>query len=201
MDSEDTKLYQTLGIDATNVDVLGLSEREIGRFYRKAALKWHPDKNPGDERAASKFSEIFVAYETLTEPKRRKEYDAAICAVRLQRKQFEQLDAGRRKMKEDLRRREQSATISRRGPSNLDAFALKRMQAEIERLRREAAKEERVSQRDIDNPEDSEMVPDGGLWENVRGYALFKTKGAGELDFVQFENAVVSGHFAESTSV
>jgi curved DNA-binding protein CbpA len=60
--------------------VLGL-EREatvgdIKRAYRRLARRFHPDINPGDRRAALQFRQIAEAYETLSDPERRRRYDA-----------------------------------------------------------------------------------------------------------------------------
>jgi curved DNA-binding protein len=61
-------------------DVLGVSrtanEDEIKRAYRKQARKYHPDVNPGDKSAEDKFKEINEAYEVLSDPNKRKRYDA-----------------------------------------------------------------------------------------------------------------------------
>ena len=48
---------------------------EIKKKYRKLAIKYHPDKNPGDDEAVKKFREITEAYEILGDEKKRKEYD------------------------------------------------------------------------------------------------------------------------------
>ena len=63
----------------TYYEILGLKqtadEDEIRRSYRKLAKKYHPDLNPGDAVCEQKFKEISVAYETLSDPQKRKEYD------------------------------------------------------------------------------------------------------------------------------
>jgi curved DNA-binding protein CbpA len=48
---------------------------EIKKAYRKKANQYHPDKNPGDTEAAARFREITLAYEVLSNPERRQEYD------------------------------------------------------------------------------------------------------------------------------
>tara|TARA_Y100001935_G_C17298952_1_gene507910 strand:+ start:924 stop:1928 length:1005 start_codon:yes stop_codon:yes gene_type:complete len=59
--------------------VLGVSRSasadEIKKAYRKLALKFHPDQNPGDTKAEAKFKEISEAYEVLKDDKKRKMYD------------------------------------------------------------------------------------------------------------------------------
>jgi molecular chaperone DnaJ len=60
-------------------DVLGVkkdaSEKEIRQAYRRLARKYHPDVNPGDKSAESKFKEINEAYEVLSDKDNRKKYD------------------------------------------------------------------------------------------------------------------------------
>src|SRR5512137_2141474 len=61
--------YETLGIEKN------ASEDDIKKAYRKMAMKYHPDKNPGDKTAEEKFREATEAYEVLKDPQRRAQYD------------------------------------------------------------------------------------------------------------------------------
>lgn len=61
--------YETLGISKS------ATADEIKKAYRKLAIKYHPDKNPGDKEAEEKFKEVSAAYETLSNPEKRSQYD------------------------------------------------------------------------------------------------------------------------------
>jgi molecular chaperone DnaJ len=61
--------YEVLGVNRS------AEADEIKKVYRKLALKFHPDKNPGDKTAEEKFKELGEAYEVLNDPQKRAAYD------------------------------------------------------------------------------------------------------------------------------
>jgi len=69
------------GLNKDYYAILGVpreaTEEEIRRAYRRQALEWHPDRRPGEPRAAERFREISEAYAVLINPARRREYDEA----------------------------------------------------------------------------------------------------------------------------
>jgi curved DNA-binding protein len=83
MNSKD--YYQILGLKK------GASNEEIKKAYRKLAVKYHPDKNPGDKEAEEKFKEINEAYAVLSDTQKKAQYD-----------QFGSTDFHRRFSQEDI---------------------------------------------------------------------------------------------------
>ncbi|UCD63361.1 MAG: molecular chaperone DnaJ [Candidatus Zixiibacteriota bacterium] len=61
--------YEILGVDR------GSGEDQVKSAYRKLAMKYHPDRNPGDKEAEEKFKEATEAYEVLKDPQKRQAYD------------------------------------------------------------------------------------------------------------------------------
>jgi len=62
-------LYVVLGVERS------ADEKQIKKAYRKLALKYHPDKNPEDASAETKFKEVSEAYSVLSDPEKRQNYD------------------------------------------------------------------------------------------------------------------------------
>lgn len=61
--------YEVLGVSKT------ATQDELKKAYRKVALKYHPDRNPGDKAAEEKFKEAAEAYSVLSDPQKRQRYD------------------------------------------------------------------------------------------------------------------------------
>jgi len=61
--------YEVLGVDKN------ATEDQIKKAYRKIAIKYHPDRNPGDKNAEEKFKEAAEAYDVLHDPQKRQQYD------------------------------------------------------------------------------------------------------------------------------
>ena len=64
--------YEILGVPSS------ATPEEIKKAFRILALKYHPDRNPGDKKAEEKFKELAAAYEILSNPERRREYDDTV---------------------------------------------------------------------------------------------------------------------------
>ena len=61
--------YEVLGVDRS------ATPEQLKKAYRKLAVQYHPDKNPGDKEAEEKFKELGEAYEALNDPQKRAAYD------------------------------------------------------------------------------------------------------------------------------
>ena len=81
-DSMETSHYATLGLARAE-----FTEAALKKQYRLLALKWHPDRNRGNEEAAAeKFKELHMAFSILSDPEQRAEYDSELALERYRRK-------------------------------------------------------------------------------------------------------------------
>ena len=71
--------YEVLGVEKN------ASADEIKKAYRKKAIQFHPDKNPGDKQAEENFKEAAEAYDVLSDPQKRQRYDqfVVVCPWRI----------------------------------------------------------------------------------------------------------------------
>jgi len=123
--------YELLGV-ATDAD-----ENTIKKAYRKKALSCHPDKNPDNPKAVELFHQLSQALSVLTDEDARKAFDNLLKAKKANKIRNDQLDAKRKKMKDDLEARERAAQY------NKDDIILseKKLAAEIERLQKEGKRQ------------------------------------------------------------
>lgn len=126
-----SNLYETLGIEHT------AGEKAIKKAYRKKALKCHPDKNPDDPKAAEMFMKLSKVLEILCDTDARKTYDHLLKARQAAALRSREYDSKRKKLKDDLEAREKAAETSKT-TIQLD---MEKMQADIERLRKQGSKQ------------------------------------------------------------
>ncbi|KAI5061334.1 hypothetical protein GOP47_0023839 [Adiantum capillus-veneris] len=127
-DNED--LYAILGVEP---GLQGSSEA-IRKAYRARALLCHPDKRPDDPLAAAEFQRLQKAYDVLSDEKARKAYDDLLSVRKARLQKASRADSKRRKMVEDLEKRENLAREQSKEKEE-EEKAVKRFQDEIARIR------------------------------------------------------------------
>ncbi|CAL8144111.1 unnamed protein product [Orchesella dallaii] len=145
----DQNLYELLGV------LSSATEQDIKKAYRKKALKCHPDKNPDNPKAAELFHELSEVLGILTDVKAREAYDRTLKAKEQAKERHRELDAKRKKLKEDLERREQAAkdeanarASSKKSYSTAGSTLSEEesLQKEVDRLRKEGSRALREEQ-------------------------------------------------------
>lgn len=135
----------------SNIDLYGLigveisaTQSEIRKAYRKKALACHPDKNPDNPKAAELFHELAKALEILSDESARAAYDRVLNAKKAAALRHQQLDSKRKKLIEDLERREKEANDkakSRRHQGySTDKSPEEQLKDEMDRLRKEGSR-------------------------------------------------------------
>ncbi len=147
-------LYKLLEIE------IDADDKAIKKAYRKKALKCHPDKNPDNPRAAEEFHLLSDAYEVLADADTKKAYDNVLKAKKAAEVRNRQLDAKRRKLKDDLEARESEAAREQQEKvykAWSDKTEEARLAEEIERLRGEGRRrleeEQEAMRREIEEEE------------------------------------------------
>ena len=92
--------YEVLGVSRDS------SNDEIKKSYRKLALKYHPDKNDGDEKCRDMFEKIKIAQDILLKPELREKYNQLEKAREEQRARVAKGDKERKQYVDDLLKRE-----------------------------------------------------------------------------------------------
>lgn len=117
---------------------------QIRKAYRKKALECHPDKNPDNPKAAELFHELANALEILSDESARAAYDRVLNAKKAAALRHQELDSKRRKLIEDLERREKEASDRARakhgGYSAKGKSPEEQLKDEMERLRKEGSR-------------------------------------------------------------
>jgi DnaJ family protein C protein 17 len=163
--------YELLGV------TFDAEETAIKKAYRKASIKYHPDKNPDNKDAADRFIYLGWARDILLDAKLKGEYDRARSRRREKVLQDELLDGRRRKMKQDLEQREREGndfaqSLKRKRAEDMSeaekrAHEIQRLAEDGKRRRKEAQErlekkrkeEEEASFIDLEGPEPQATKP------------------------------------------
>ncbi|CAI4224762.1 unnamed protein product [Auanema sp. JU1783] len=144
--------YEVLGVKK------GCTDRELQQAYKKACLKWHPDKNLDNKEAAEKkFIEAKEAFRFLSDPEKRTEYDSGVerdeKRAAKYKERMDRTDGARRRFIDELTRKEQAAEKERELNRNTQlkdarkrAYDRERNEQIREQLEKEAEQELRRAQ-------------------------------------------------------
>ncbi|PWW78807.1 DnaJ-domain-containing protein [Tuber magnatum] len=155
--TSETDFYELLQLPSSNTP---LTPSLLRKSYRKASLKWHPDKNPSPE-AAEIFHLLSIAYDVLSDPATRAAYDNARNARLARKRRNEAFDVNRKRMQEELESRERGAKKARTdGEDAEEQFRqqLEKLKAEGAELRRKREEAIRAAAAEEREKEDEAMA-------------------------------------------
>jgi len=143
--------YALLGLTTFDAE-----DSVIKSAYRKASVKVHPDRNPDDAEAANKFIRLGIARDILLDAKLKIEYDRQRQRKREKTLQDELLDGKRRKMKEDLERRESEgfSNLKRKRPQEMGEAEKREM--DIQRLAEDGKRRRKEHQEKLERQRQEE---------------------------------------------
>ncbi|KAK7961144.1 pre-mRNA-splicing factor cwc23 [Apiospora saccharicola] len=139
-------LFDLLGIDALEAD----DEAKVRRAWRKASLKYHPDKVGGptgdgfNDAMKAKWELLERAREILSDPATREAYNSARSAILIREQQRAAMDAKKRAMIEDLEARENGTAVKRKRDDGKVAETEQEKQAAMERGRKRREERQRL---------------------------------------------------------
>lgn len=173
----------------SNIDLYGLlgveisaTQSEIRKAYRKKALACHPDKNPDNPKAAELFHELAKALEILSDESARAAYDRVLNAKKAAALRHAELDSKRRKLIEDLERREKEASAklqARRPGYSAEKSPEEQLKDEMERLRKEGSRlleEEQEMMRKQLAEDRQKMQESSSRWDSAQHRIKIKWK-------------------------
>lgn len=171
--------YELLGV------AFDASEAAIKQAYRKASIKYHPDKNPDNANAADRFIYLGWARDILSDANLKGEYDRARTRRREKVLQDELLNGRRREMKQDLERREREGrdnTLNLKRKRAEDMNEAEKLELEIQRLAEDGKRRRKEAQARREQQRREEEEEEAHLESSVLETSTSTSKSTSELD-------------------